>query len=315
MILIREMENYHPEQQKPLYLALGNFDGLHLGHKSLLEQMIHKAEQEKGISGAYIFEPHPSMVLFPEAAPRLLINAASKAKMLEVLGLDILIYQTFNLEIAQLSPEEFVEKVLVNHLHVKGVFIGFNYSFGCKGSGTPETMKQLGQRFGFEVSIIPPVKIKEEIVSSTLIRQNLDRGDIESCKEMLGYYPFVEGSVTNGEGRGKSIGYPTANLLVDENRNVPGLGVYAAYAVLPFGMYNAVINIGRKPTFHQKYPVTIEAHILDFYLDIYGSNMELILLTKIRDEKKFTSAAELIKQIDKDRQRAIAFFAENSYLS
>lgn len=308
MILVREMENYHPDE-KPLYLALGNFDGLHLGHRSLLEQLITKARQDKGVSAAFIFEPHPANVLSVKPAPKLLSSAERKAKMLEEMGLGLLIYHTFNLQIAQWNPEEFVEKVLVNQFKVREIFIGFNYSFGHRGTGTPETMQYLGQRFGFAVNIIPPVRMDGEIVSSTLIRKALDRGDIDTCKAMLGYYPYVEGIVSPGEGRGKRVGYPTANLIVDEKMNIPGLGVYAAQAVMKTGIYRAVINIGRKPTFHQEYPVTVEAHILDFHQDIYGSSLELVLLKKIRDERKFDRVEDLVAQIEKDRQVAIAFFA------
>jgi riboflavin kinase/FMN adenylyltransferase len=228
--------------------------------------------------------------------------------MLSDMGMGLLIYNTFNDEIARLSPEEFVNKFLVECLKVKEIFIGFNYSFGHRGAGSSETMKALGEHYGFGVNVIPPVCMEEDIVSSTLIRQSLAKGDIERAKQMLGYYPSLKGVVSKGEGRGRTIGFPTANLLIDDKINIPSLGVYAAQAVNETGKYPAVVNIGKKPTFHEKYPVTVETHIIDYSEDLYDTVLEIVLFKKIRDEKKFASVDELVAQIKADRGSAADFF-------
>jgi riboflavin kinase/FMN adenylyltransferase len=287
---------------------LGNFDGLHLGHKKLINSLLAKARENDGLAAAFIFDPHPDHVLSPGTAPKMLTTAEQKAKMLNDTGMGLLIYNTFNKEIARLSPEEFVNEFLVKCLKVKEVFIGFNYSFGYKGAGNSGIMKELGARCGFGVNVIPPVRTGEEIVSSTLIRQALDRGDIERAEQMLGYYPALSGVVSEGEGRGRAIGFPTANLLIDDRMNIPAVGVYAAQAVMETEKHQAVVNIGQKPTFHEQYPVTVEAHIIDYNKDLYGTALEIILFKKIRDEKKFSGVDELVAQIKADRNSAIDFF-------
>ena len=260
MRIIRGLENYKKHQ--PLALALGNFDGLHLGHQKLIRENINHARARKCTAAAMIFEPHPLRVLFPERAPRLLISTARKIELFAVLGLRW-IQVPFTRDVARLSPEYFVENVLCDTLGVESVSVGFNFTFGHKGAGTPETLQQLGPEKGFAVQVIPPVKVGDEVVSSTLIRQALEVGDIKRASRFLGHLPMLEGRVVQGEKRGTTIGYPTANVAVPSDLIVPGNGVYAARIKLSGETYSAVVNIGRKPTFHEDYPVSIEAHIFD----------------------------------------------------
>lgn len=186
MQLVNELDKYQ-KTDRPLYLVLGNFDGIHRGHQKLIKAAVEKAYANNGLATAFIFEPHPSNILKPSHAPRILTSIQRKAAILEELGMDILIINSFTPEISRWSPQEFVQKVLVNSLSIKEAFVGFNYSFGHKGQGTPEMLRELGKEHNFSVNIIPPVKVKGEIVSSTLIRRFLEVNDIDTAIELLGY--------------------------------------------------------------------------------------------------------------------------------
>ncbi len=303
MQTIMGIENFHNSQQ-PVYLALGNFDGVHKGHQSLIRSLIEKATANKGQAVAFIFEPHPAQVLTPERAPRLLLTPAGKAELLEKIGLDVLIYNPFSIEMAAWSPEQFVEKILLGALQIREAFVGFNYTFGHRGAGTPEYLKQLGEQHGFGVNIIAPVTYDGEPISSSSIRQALKIGDVQTAYHLLGYHPVVEGVVVEGEHRGSLIGFPTANVGVDPIYNVLGKGVYAAQAYTGGQLYHSVVNIGSKPTFYQEYPISIEAHLMNFGEDIYGQPIKLSFLEKLRDEQRFQSLDELVLQITRDRDRA-----------
>ena len=303
MQLVYEVENYKPDRQE-LFLALGNFDGVHRGHQSLINRVVERKTAAGGIGAAFIFEPHPAQLLIPDRMPLLLATPQRKAKLLESMGLDLLIYNQFTREIASLTPEQFVQHFLVERLHVKEVFVGFNYSFGYKGLGTPETLQQLGIQYGFEVHIIEPFKIDGELVSSSAVRQALEEGKISQASRMLGYNPILDGIVVTGEKRGRQLGFPTANVGIEKVYNIPAKGVYAARAEVNEKTYNAVVNIGSKPTFHDEYPISIEAHLMDFDGDIYGQPISLSFIEKIRDEKRFDSLEALVAQITKDKQTA-----------
>lgn len=304
MKIINGIENFQV-QDRPVYLALGNFDGVHLGHKQLIQSMITGAHQNNGIAAALIFEPHPAAVLFPDKAPKLLVTPERKAELLEKLGLDILIYTPFTLDVAKWTPEEFVKIILVNTLKICEVYVGFNYSFGHKGAGTPELLTELGWKYNFGINIISPVTINDEIVSSSLIRRALENGDINSARIMLGHCPILEGKVIEGEHRGRRIGFPTANLGVDSELIIPAKGVYSAQAFIDDNVYTSVVNIGIKPTFHVEYPISIEAYIMNFSENIYGRHLRLLLLNKIRDERKFNGIDELVSQIKNDCSQAL----------
>jgi len=305
MEVIRGIENYRVKA-RPVSLALGNFDGVHKGHQLLIKTAVEKASARGGESVAFIFDPHPIQVLAPTKAPLLLISPQRKAELLDSLGLDTLIYAPFTQEIAGWSPLDFIQKILIAELHVGNVCVGFNYTFGHRGSGTPETLQQYGEQLGFEVNIIPPVVFGGEPISSSLIRKALAEGDIQTAYHMLGYHPLIEGTVIEGEHRGSTIGFPTANIGVEAGYHIPGKGVYAALAEVGASVFQAVVNIGHKPTFHPEYPLAVEAHIVNFSGDLYGKIMRLQLLDKIRDEQRFASVDELVAQIARDRDRSLA---------
>ncbi|HNX28508.1 MAG TPA: bifunctional riboflavin kinase/FAD synthetase [Syntrophomonadaceae bacterium] len=304
MDLIFGVDSYIKSDQA-LYLALGNFDGIHMGHKELINQLVKKAANNKGLSAAFIFEPHPIKVIRPEKAPKMLVTPERKAKLLDELGLDILIYQDFTREISCWSPEHFAREILVDKLAVKEVLVGFNYSFGHKGQGTPELLITLGKQLGFGVNVIAPVEVKGHLVSSSLIRQLLTSGDIPNAAAMLGNEPMLQAQIIRGENRGASLGFPTANLKVNEDLIIPGPGVYAGKIIINKKTFKCVVNIGTKPTFHDEYPITVEVHIIDFSGDIYGEEVELFFASKLRDEKKFAGIEQLVEQIGKDREQAI----------
>ncbi|WP_054694870.1 bifunctional riboflavin kinase/FAD synthetase [Syntrophomonas palmitatica] len=304
MQIINGLEQYR-KSERPLFLALGNFDGVHHGHSRLIKGLVDEAHNYGAVSAAFIFEPHPSRVLNPERAPKLLVTAERKAELLENLGLELLIYHPFTMEMARTSPREFVEKLLVNIMGVKHIAVGFNYTFGHKGSGTAEMLQEMGREYGFTVQIVPAVELDGEVVSSSLIRSYLENGAIESAGKLLGYYPMIEGIVVEGEKRGFTIGFPTANLAVPADLSIPSRGVYAARAEIDGQLYKAAVNIGNKPTFHADYPICVEAHLIDFEGNLYGRQVRLFFLHKIRDEKKFNGAEELMAQIARDRQSVI----------
>lgn len=303
MQIVYGIENYKPGEQD-LFLALGNFDGIHKGHQRLINSAIARKDEVGGIAGAFIFDPHPAQVLIPDRMPRLLVSPQRKAQLLEKMRLDLLVYEKFTREIAALTPEQFVLDVLLKQLHIKEVFVGFNHSFGYKGRGTPQLLQMLGEEHGFQVHIMPPVKVDGEIVSSSLIRQALEQGKIARAAKMLGYRPLLDGLVIEGERRGRQLGFPTANIGIDSIYNVPAKGVYAAQAWVNERCYSAVVNIGSKPTFHEAYPLSIEAHLMDFSGDIYGQTISLSFIEKLRDEQRFASLEELVAQINKDRDQA-----------
>lgn len=303
MQTVMGIENFH-DKSKPIYLALGNFDGVHKGHQSLIQAMKDKAAVNKGQAVAFIFEPHPAQVLMPERAPRLLLTPHRKANLLGKIGLDVLIYNPFTPEIASWSPEQFIKEILIGALQIYEVFVGFNYTFGHRGAGTPEYLKQMGDELGFGVNIMAPVTHEGEPISSSLIRKALELGDVLTAYNMLGYHPIIEGVVVEGEHRGAKMGFPTANIGIETIYNIPGKGVYAAHARVDGKNYNGVVNIGSKPTFHQEYPISIEAHLIDFAGDIYGQKIRLGFLEKLRDEQRFQSLEELVLQIARDRDRA-----------
>ncbi len=302
MLIVKGIENYRKEQ--PLSLALGNFDGVHLGHQKLIKLNIKDARKRGAVAGALIFEPHPLRVLYPERAPRMLISTSRKIELFTLLGLDMVIQTPFTHEIARLTPEYFARHVLYETLGVVSVSVGFNYTFGHKGQGKPETLKRLGQEIGFAVNVVPPVKVGEHVVSSTLVRQALEAGDIEWAAKLLGYWPMFEGEVVEGERRGTKIGFPTANLKIDPDLIIPGDGVYAAKVLVRGEIHDAVVNIGKKPTFHDSYPVTIETYILDFHRVIYGETIRVYFLRRIRGEMRFAGVDQLVAQINQDVAQA-----------
>ena len=289
------------EKHLDLVVGLGNFDGVHLGHQKLIEELVKEARRIKGTPAVFTFYPHPEVVLNPSDYHPLLLTQEAKRNLIARLGADLFIQIPFDLEFARITAPDFVEKILYRELGVRTIFIGYNYTFGHKGEGTAGLLKEGGDNYGFNVRVISPVMVDKQVVSSTYIRSLLLQGKVSEAREFLGYHPFVEGVVVSGEQRGNLLGFPTVNLESETDLIIPARGVYAVKVKMEEGSYWGVANIGIKPTFHaQKNKVNLEAHILDYYGNLYHRWIKLIFLKRLREEKKFSSPEELIAQIQRD---------------
>lgn len=288
-----------------LLVGLGNFDGVHLGHRELIGQMVAKAWEKGAVPAVFTFHPHPLSVLDPENAPPLLLSPQAKERLIAELGVEVLLRVPFTREFARIEPEDFITEVLWKGLGVKAVFVGYNYTFGYQGRGTPELLQEYGLKCGFEVYVLPPVMVDGQVVSSTLIRQLLLSGEVDRAARLMGYRPFVEGQVVAGDRRGGALGFPTANLEPEDGLLIPANGVYVVEAELGDDCFLGVANIGTRPTFYSKNARRhIEVHLLDFHGNLYGRWMRVRFKRRLREEKRFTSVSELVAQIRQDISRA-----------
>jgi riboflavin kinase/FMN adenylyltransferase len=291
-------------------LALGNFDGVHLGHRRLLDSGREKARQLGVKLGVLLFEPHPLKMLFPERVIGLLTTQEERLKTFAELGVDIVFLLPFNGKMAETTPEEFVEEILLR-MGVAHIIVGFNYSFGAQGKGTPEQLQHYGQEYGFGVSVLQAQTIDGRVISSTAIRKALLQGDIVQTKKLLGHSPSLFGKVVQGERRGRELGYPTANLKVSEDLLIPKRGVYAVWAEINGERVHGMMNIGMKPTFHAEFQLTIEVHFFKFDGDLYNRNLAVYIEERIRDERKFPGVKELMDQLERDAFQAQKALSES----
>ena len=282
-----------------IVVGLGNFDGVHIGHQKLIHELVVLAKKVQGTPVVFTFHPHPLAVLKPESCPPHLLSQECKQDIFTRLGVEVLLTIPFNLKLAGLSPEDFVRKVLCEEIGVRGVVVGYNYTFGHKAQGTPKLLNDLSKTYGYALRVIHPVTVDGQTVSSTAIRNLIKIGDVSGAAKLLGYYPFMSGEVVSGEKRGRKLGFPTANLEIDTEILVPANGVYAAKIDHRDDTYLGLVNIGVKPTFLGK-KRNIEVHLLDFCQDLYGEQIKVNFTRRIREEKKFASPTELIEQIEAD---------------
>jgi riboflavin kinase/FMN adenylyltransferase len=279
-------------------LTLGNFDGLHIGHQELVRMVIKRAGELDAVSMVVTFRPHPLKVLAPEKCPALISIYEEKIRLFERLGIDVLVKIPFTLDFSSMSPEAFVKDILCGLLGAREIFVGYNYRFGKGRSGTTETLRTLGRECGFVVREIDQISLDGEVISSTKIRDLLRNGEVEHAARLLGRNYAITGIVIKGDGRGKELGFPTANIA-PKHAIVPSNGVYAVRLDVRENRYEGVANIGVRPTFGKEQPA-IEVHIFDFNEDIYGEEISVFFIGKLRDERKFGSAVELIEQIRAD---------------
>lgn len=290
-----------PRIDRPLFLALGNFDGIHRGHQSIIRATVNMAREEGGLSAVLILNPHPVIALQPDKQMALLTDIADRADIMRELGLDYLILETFTRELASYTPEQFILKILHEKLAAAGLFIGSNYRFGRNGSGCSETLKNWGKEFGYSVQVSPIVRHKNRDVSSSLIRSLLLSGEVKEAADYLNYYFYRQGRVIKGCGIGKKLVYPTANIAVKTRLLWPAGGVYlTAVGNVGNGLMYGVTNVGARPTFGDFKESFAETHILDFNGDIYGREIRLCFLEKMRETKQFLSAGELRQQVGID---------------
>lgn len=283
-----------------LVVALGNFDGVHLGHRQLITEAVQKAHEISGQAAVLTFNPHPQQLLAPERFSKLLTSINQRLHRFAQLGVDIVILLPFTHELASLSPKEFAQEILVSKMGVNHVYVGFNYSFGRGGRGGPNELLNLGSELGFAVTVVEPTKINGKIVSSTLIREALEQGNIEEAYGFLGSWPAIEGIVVSGDRIGRTIGFPTANVATADEQLLPARGVYAAWVAIDGVNWPAMVNIGLRPTFKSWEKPTVEAHIFDFSADIYDTKVEVIFRRRLRDEQKFSEVSALIRQLNLD---------------
>jgi len=294
-----------PTNKEPCVLALGNFDGVHLGHRRLLEHGLGQATRLSVGLSVFIFEPHPLKVLFPEREIKLLSTTEEQLLYLETIGVQTVYHLPFTREMANTSPEQFVEKMLLP-LGVTHVVVGFNYSFGAQGRGNPELLQALGKKHGFGVSVLQAQTIGGKVISSSSIRKALLQGDIILASSLLGRPPCLRGTVVHGEERGRQLGYPTANILTAEDYLIPKRGVYAVWADIEGKRVSGMMNIGMKPTFHDLYTTTAEVHFIDFIGDLYGREILVHIVERLRDEHRFEGVNELLIQLKKDKIKAVS---------
>jgi riboflavin kinase/FMN adenylyltransferase len=300
MKVIRDLNQAETERES--VLTVGAFDGLHLGHQELLRQLVRRAQQTDRCSGMVTFDPLPRTVLQPNENTTCLTTPKEKIRLLTRWGLDLVVIVPFTRELARTSARDFVQ-MLCARLQMAELWIGWDFALGSGRAGNPRTLTQLGRTMGFQVHVIEPVSDGAVVISSTQIRQLITAGRVREAAEMLGRYHEVEGTVVQGEGRGKELGFPTANIELPAHCALPAVGVYAAYVDHGDQRYPAVANIGYRPTFGES-ELCVEAHLMGFHGDLYGEQVRLRFVERLRAERRFASAEALRGQINRDLAEA-----------
>lgn len=299
-----------PRWNQPV-LALGNFDGLHRGHMKIIDRVRRNAGERGGTPAAMTFEPHPPRVLRPDKAPQLLMTKDQKIESLTRSGMQGVAVVRFTLELSKWDPETFVRNVLVEWLHVVEVWVGANFLFGHERAGNFSVLRSLGARYGFRAEKIDPVRYKDFVVSSTRIRRLLGEGRVDEAAALLGHHYFIDGTVSRGAGRGRELGFPTANLTTC-NELIPPSGVYATTVTIDNIVYPSITNIGLRPTFGDVDQQIIETHVFDMSRDLYDSSLRLSFVQRLRDERAFPDVDALRAQIDADCRSARRLFGRIS---
>jgi riboflavin kinase/FMN adenylyltransferase len=299
MEIIRDLAALRPHTFP--VVALGNFDGVHAGHQAILKTAIDRARSANGSAFALTFDPLPARVLFPDRAPQLILAPDDKLEFLRSSGINGVVVLEFTLELSRVTPRAFVEDYLLGRMGARALVVGHSVSFGHNRTGNAAVMVELGREFGFDTTVVGPVRAAGIDVSSTNVRDAIAAGNMRTAAVMLGRCHFVSGPVVHGRERGRTMGFPTANI--QSRTGLPPDGVYATRIALADGVYASITNIGMRPTFAEP-ARTIEAHIFDFDRDIYGQDVKLELVDRIRPERKFDSAEMLRAQIASDLKRA-----------
>ncbi len=305
----------HPGEagfEKKTVATVGTFDGVHRAHRQILERVVSRAREIGGRSLVVTFEPHPRTVVGPDpAAVRILTTLAERTAELEALGVDVLLVLQFDRTFSRQSPREFYVKYLVEGTGVSAVFEGFDHHWGRDRAGNVQKLRALGEEFGFEVVALDPVSLDGRVVNSSTVRSDLMAGEVDAAARLLGRPYTLAGRVIRGDQRGRRLGYPTANLeLEDPRKLLPRDGIYVVRAEVRNRSYGGMMSIGVRPTFHSNGTRTVEVHILDFRDDIYGEVIRVAFLRRLRDELRFGSAEELIRRMQDDEKESRARLRE-----
>jgi riboflavin kinase / FMN adenylyltransferase len=307
----RNMEAFSDIKDQQLSLTgsvvtLGNFDGIHLGHQALIHHTVEEAKRLGYPSIVVTFEPHPLKVLAPERAPRLLLTYQDKLDLFQTSGVDIVVAQRFDRQFASVTAEDFVRRFLVGQLRTKKLWVGRDLRFGQGRKAGTEDLMRLAPEVGFQVGVVEPILSNGVRISSSSIRELVEAGCVDEVQPMLGRYHFVSGRVVTGAGRGRKLGFPTANIL-SQTEVVPSNGIYATLIEFKNRRWLSVSSIGVNPTFGDG-PRTLESFVFDLDTNIYGASVKLFFVKRIRDEQKFATVEELIAQMHGDVDQAKAIF-------
>jgi len=286
--------------KKKRYIALGVFDGVHLGHQKLIKLTTDKAKKNDGISIVATFDPHPDEVINPESNVFLLTTLEERIKLIKDLDVDAFLIIKFNKMISKMPPRDFISEILVNSLQVTELFVGFNYKFGFQGKGNVDILRKYGKPYKFRTNILKPVVVDNTIISSTVIKNCIKSGEIDKAKKLLGHDITISGKIISGKGRGrKLLNFATANIETPPDKALPVNGVYLVEIKIDNSKYYGLMNIGFKPTFEEK-RLTVEVHIINFDKNIYNKMVSVDILQKLRNEKYFSRPNLLKKQIEED---------------
>ncbi|ORJ59132.1 bifunctional riboflavin kinase/FAD synthetase [Geothermobacter hydrogeniphilus] len=311
MRIIRQLDECCPPLERGV-VTIGNFDGVHLGHREIFRRVVRRARELNGLATVLTFVPHPLKVLTPERAPRLLNTYAEKERLIAASCIDVLAAIPFDREMAEMSPEAFVGEILVGRLGICHLIVGYDYAFGRNREGDVDFLRRAGKQAGFSVEMLEPIRRGEEVFSSTLVRRRLAAGDVAGAVALLGRHFNLEGRVIHGASRGRSLGFPTANLLTDKEV-LPRPGVYAVKVRLDEQIFDGVMNIGFNPTFGTE-RISLEVHLLDFSADIYDRSLRVYFVERLREEMVFSSVDDLVCQIRRDVDRARQLLADREVI-
>jgi len=305
MIFIERIEDLKPDHPS-VVVALGTFDGVHLGHQEILRRVVRRARQAGGTATVFTFARHPLEVVHPAKAPPLITPLPIKRDIMQTLGVDLLVAVTFTPFLAGTPPRDFVKTYLVDRLRARCVCVGYDFAFGQARAGSPETLRTLGEEHHFDLEVVPPMALDDQVISSTLIRRLLATGELLQAARYLGRPYAIRGTVEPGTGRGKGLGYPTANLPATSDLLIPD-GVYAGQLWFRQTLQRALINVGTAPTFGGGIR-RVEAHLVEGGGELYGQTVTLFFLGRLRDERRFESPNLLRQQIELDRRDAETLF-------
>lgn len=307
--VIRGIENNNNNIiKKSSGVGLGNFDGLHIGHMALINTLISGCRIEELSSVVYTFTKHPEQILRKKLFTPLINATQQKINILRETSLNYLYFEEFDEEFSRLEPEEFINNIILDKLKAKLVVVGFDYRFGFKGSGDTMLLKELAEKNKFKLIIIPPIKINNRIVSSTYIREQIFKGHINRVFKLLGRHYSIMGKVVRGRRIGNTIGFPTANIIPESYLIMPPSGVYITRTLIDGKIYDGATNIGNNPTFKDQKHITVETHLLNFKGDLYDREIEVFFISKLRGEKVFDNAQQLVTQIEDDIIKVSEYF-------